>query len=58
MSGQPHRVRINIPDGIEFEIAEVGSATTRGTGAIKLELKNTYGQFNQLRHSGRGVVHG
>ena len=58
VSGQPHRVRINIPDGIEFEMAEIGSATTRSTGVIKLDLKNTYGQFNLLRHSGSGVVHG
>ena len=58
VSGQPHRVRINIPDGIEFEVAEIGSATTRSTGVIKLDLKNTYGQFNLLRHSGSGVVHG
>jgi hypothetical protein len=57
VSGQPHRVRINIPDGIEFDVAEIGSATTRSTGAIKLDLKNTYGQFNYLRHSGGGVVH-
>jgi hypothetical protein len=57
VSGQPHRVRINIPDGIEFEVAEIGSATTRASGAIKLDLKATYGQFNNLRHSGRGVVH-
>ncbi len=56
-TGQPHRVRINIPDGIEFEMAEMGSATTRSTGAIKLDLKDSYGQFNHLRHSGRGVVH-
>jgi hypothetical protein len=58
VSGQPHRVRINIPEGIEFEMAEIGSATSRSTGAIKLDLKNSYGQFNHLRHSGRGVVHG
>lgn len=56
-TGQPHRVRIDIPNGIEFELAEIGSATSRSTGAIKLDLKNTYGQFNVLRHSGRGVVH-
>jgi len=57
-TGQPHRVRIDIPNGIEFELAEIGSATTRSAGAIKLDLKDTYGQFNVLRHSGRGVVHG
>ena len=41
-------------EGIEF-----GSCTIpRSTAAIRLELENTYGQFNRLRHSGRGVVHG
>jgi len=57
-TGQAHRVRIDIPNGIEFELAEIGSATTRSTGAIKHDLTATYGQFNRLRHSGRGVVHG
>ena len=57
-TGQPHRVRIDIPNGIEFELAEIGSATTRSSGAIKLDLKDSYGQFNKLRHSGSGVVHG
>jgi hypothetical protein len=56
-TGQPHRVRIDIPNGIEFEIAEIGSATTRGSGAVPLDLRDTYGQFNLLRHSGHGVVH-
>lgn len=56
-TGGEHRVRIDIPNGIEFERAEVGSAITKSTGAIKLDLKDTYGQFNILRHSGKGVVH-
>jgi hypothetical protein len=56
--GQEHRVRIEIPNGIEFEKAEIGSASTTATGAIALDLQDTYGQFNVLRHSGRGVVHG
>lgn len=56
-TGEEHRVRIDIPDGIEFEIAEIGSATTQATAAINLDLKDSYGQFNRLRHSGSGVVH-
>ncbi len=56
-TGAEHRVRIDIPNGIEFELAEIGSASTTAKGAIKLELKDSYGQFNILRHSGRGVVH-
>jgi hypothetical protein len=56
-TGDNHRVRIDIPKGIEFEIAEIGSASTKATGKIKLNLKNRYGQFNMLRHSGKGVAH-
>jgi hypothetical protein len=56
-TGAEHRVRIDIPSGIEFELAEVGSASTKARGAIELDLTDTYGQFNMLRHSGRGVVH-
>lgn len=56
-TGQEHRVRIDIPDGIEFEIAEIGSITARSTGAVPLELDDSYAQFNLLRHTGRGVIH-
>ena len=56
-TGEEHRVRIDIPNGIEFELAEIGSASTQATGAIELELNDSYGQFNILRHSGTGVVH-
>ena len=56
-TGGVHRVRIDIPKGIEFELAEIGSASTLATGKINLDIKNRYGQFNILRHSGTGVVH-
>lgn len=56
-TGEEHRVRIDIPNGIEFEFAEMGSGTTQATAAIRLDLQDTYGQFNILRHSGSGVVH-
>lgn len=55
-TGAEHRVRIQIPGGIEFETAEIGSATTTSLAAIRLDLNDTYGQFNIVRHSGRGVV--
>ena len=57
-TGDQPRVRIDIPNGIEFELAEMGSGTTTATAAISLDLTDTYGQFNRLRHSNRGVVHG
>lgn len=55
-TGEEHRVRIDLPHGIEFEIAEIGSASTRATGAVALDLNDSYGQFNWIRHSGSGVV--
>ena len=54
--GGPHRVRIDIPGGIEFSIAEIGSASTKATTAIPLDLKNSYGQWHFLRHGPSGVV--
>jgi hypothetical protein len=56
-TGAEHRVRIDIPNGIEFELAEIGSASTKATGVVPLDLTDSYGQFNVLRHSGTGVVH-
>ena len=55
-TGAEHRVRIDLPNGIEFETAEIGSATTKTTASIALDLKDTYGHFCVLRHSGKGVV--
>lgn len=53
-----HRVRIEIPGGIEFELAEVGNASTstHADSAIPLDLSDSYGQFHRMRHSGAGVV--
>src|SRR5919109_55167 len=45
VTGAEHRARIDLPHGFEYRIAEIGSGTTRATGAIKLDLKNSYGQF-------------
>jgi hypothetical protein len=39
-------------EGVEF-----GSGSTKATGAIPLDLDDSYGQLNVLRHSGTGVVH-
>ncbi len=51
--GGPHRAAIAIPDGIEFEYAEIGSSTAKTSqAAIALEIENKYGQFNMLRHAG------
>lgn len=56
VTGEPHRARIDLPHGFEYEIAEVGSGTTKSTGEIKLELENSYAQFAHFHLSNKGVV--
>ena len=55
-TGAEHRVRINLPNGIEFDLAEIGSGTTKTMASIALDLKDTYFHFTVLRQSNKGVV--
>ena len=42
--------------GFEYEIAEVGSGTTKTQGNVVLDLKNSYGQFARLHLNNNGVI--
>jgi hypothetical protein len=56
VTGAEHRVRIDLPDGFEYRIAEIGSGTTRCAGPIELDLKDSYGQFAHPHIGNRGVM--
>jgi hypothetical protein len=56
VTGAEHRVRIDLPNGFEYRIAEIGSGTTKAIGEIKLDLKDSYGQFANIHLSNEGVV--
>ena len=56
VTGAEHRVRIDMPEGFEYTIAEIGSASTRTSGAIRFELTDSYGQFCELHLSNTGVL--
>lgn len=57
VTGAEHRARIELPDGFEYRVAEMGSATTRASGAIALPgLEGSYGQFAHLHLSNHGRV--
>jgi hypothetical protein len=57
VTGAEHRARIDIPHGFEYTIAEIGAGWSKTTGPIRLDLANTYGQFNKLHLNQNGVVH-
>lgn len=58
VTGAEHRVRIDLPEGFEYTLAEIGSGdTTTMAGSITLEHnKATYAQFARLHLSGNGVI--
>jgi len=55
-SGEPSHARINLPNGFEYTVAEMGSGSSKLTGAIELELTDSYGQFNILHMNQDGVI--
>jgi hypothetical protein len=57
VDGSEHRVKIQIPHGIEFETAEIVNATTRVTGAIQMQLDETYGQICKIEHTQEGPAY-
>ena len=56
ITGAEHRVRIDLPHGFEYRLAEIGSGRTKATGQIRLDLAHTYGQFARIHLSHAGVV--
>ena len=58
VTGAEHRVRIDIPNGFEYRIAEMGSGTTTTMGGgIQLDNnKGTYGQFAEMHLGNTGII--
>ena len=56
VTGKETRARIELPDGFEYAVAEVGSASSRTQGPVQVAFQNTYGQFARLRMNSHGIV--
>lgn len=56
VTGEESRARIDLPDGFEYAIAEMGSASSRTSGNVSLTLENSYAQFARLHLNNHGVV--
>ena len=55
-SGKDFRARINLPEGFEYTVAEIGNGSTKAQAGITLNLSNSYGQFNVLHMNQDGVI--
>jgi hypothetical protein len=55
VTGGEHRVRIDFPQSFEFKLGEIGSGTSKITGPLAMDLKDSWGLFAHLHlcHKGR-----
>lgn len=58
VDGSEVRAQIRLPEGFEYELADIGSASSRGTEPVAIELSDSYAQFAHLHLDSQGVVRG
>lgn len=56
VTGAPSRAQIVLPEGFEYAVAEIGSASSSTTGPVQVAMRDSYGQFAALHLNQHGVV--
>jgi hypothetical protein len=57
VTGAESRAQIVLPNGFEYAVADIGSASSRTSGGpVQVDFGNSYGQFANLHLSSHGVV--
>ncbi|WP_146909119.1 DUF1326 domain-containing protein [Arenimonas daejeonensis] len=56
VTGKETRARIELPEGFEYAVAEIGSASSRTQGPVQVAFQNTYGQFAELHMDSHGII--
>ena len=56
VTGQEHRVRIDMPQGFEFRLAEAGRGWAHTSKPLQIDLANSHAHFARLHITGSGVV--
>lgn len=56
VDGSEVRAQIRLPNGFEYEVAEVGSGTSRSIAPMTLQHSASYGQFAHLHLDSHGIV--
>ncbi|TJV23845.1 MAG: hypothetical protein E5Y18_18730, partial [Mesorhizobium sp.] len=55
-TGADSRAQIVLPNGFEYAVAEIGSASSATSGPVQVTTKDSYGQFARLHLNNHGVV--
>ena len=56
VTGETHRARIDLPQGFEYNLAEMGSATFKTSGPIEMSFKDCYAQFAHIHLNNHGIA--
>ena len=56
VTGADSRAQIVLPAGFEYELAEIGSATSRTSGPVLVQIDDKYAQFARLHLNNDGVI--
>ena len=58
VTGNPHRARVTLPHGFEYDTAEYASATAKsGNAAIAIDYANSHAHFAWVKWTPTGIVH-
>lgn len=57
VTGEAHRARINLPDGFEYDVCEVGRGWAETQAPLAISLADSHAQFADLHMNQDGVVH-
>jgi hypothetical protein len=56
VTGAEARAQIVLPEGFEYEVAEIGSASSRTGGPVLVEIDEKYAQFARLHMNNHGLI--
>ena len=56
VTGAPHRIQVNMPEGFEHRMAEVAAASILSRGAINFEVKSGHSSLAKVVHTPQGVA--
>jgi hypothetical protein len=57
VTGVEQRARINLPNGFEYDVCEVGVGSASTSGPVDVQLANSHAQFAKIHMTENGVVH-
>lgn len=57
VTGQESRAQMRMPEGFEFDVAEVGRGWATTQGPVAIELSDSHAHFAELHMTETGVVH-